>query len=233
MDKRETQVLKQWQRCLDKRDIASLKKIMHKETSAGYQVFDLSKLPVTPEPASLVSKKMASLKYSRNLFDGKTVTDLGCSLGFFSFYAVSQGATVKGYDFKELYIAMNKAAAQKYTEWFPETKDRISFERQDLSCLPELPVSDVVLSNSVVHWFIMKGVPLTNILDWLKNICSEAVLYEGPVTAKEKVMVDHKVPEEALTMDLMMAEAGARFQKVEVIGTTTYNPERYVLRLWK
>jgi hypothetical protein len=128
---------------------------------------------------------------------------------------------------------MNKAAAQKYAEWFPETKDRILFERQDLSSLPQLSVADVVISNSVVHWFIMKGVSLVSILDWLKNLCGEVVLYEGPVTAKEKVMVDHKVPEDALTMDLLMSEAEARFQRVEVIGTTTYNPERYVLRLWK
>jgi SAM-dependent methyltransferase len=207
---------------------------MHDETAAGYEVFDLTKFPVVPDTHFLASKKLQSLKYDASLFANKTVSDLGCSLGFFAFYALGLGAKqVKAYDFKELYVQMGQIAADKYVKLFPVTRNKLEFCLSDLSKLPQIETSQVVICNALIHWFVMKGIKLGNIISWLSDITSEVVLFEGTVSAKEKVMVDHRVPLDAMSLEMVLVESEKRFSRVEKIGTCLYNPERLVLRLWK
>lgn len=232
MDKREQRVLKQWERALKKQDFAATRKIMHRETSAGYQVYDFNNWPVAADTASLCYRKFGDLQYSRTMFEHKTVMDIGCSMGFFSILAATHGATsVIGYDQKELYVEMNNRLARWYRNKFEEVGP-ISFVRKDLSTLPALEPTDVVICNSLIHWFVMKGVELGKIMEWLASLAKEAVYFEGTVSAKEKVMVDHNVPEEAMTQEFFEAEARKHFVKLEM-WQTTYNPERFVYRLWK
>ena len=223
--------MREWETALKTKNFAKLEKIMHRETSAGYQVYDLSKIPVACAKTSLCHKKLVSLKYTKGLFENKTIADLGCSLGFFSFYCASQGAKqVTGYDNKELYIELNSLTYEYYSQW--NSCSPMQFTQQDLSLLPEIS-ADVVLCNSIIHWLIIKKVELKQIMAWLGNISKVCVLFEGTVSAQEDIMQKHKIKDDQISLNKILKEGENYFSEIEVIGKTTYNPERYVIRFWK
>src|SRR5690606_30585773 len=58
---------------------------------------------------------------------GKTVLDVGCNAGFYSFELAARGASVVGIDSEERYLAQARWAASHF-----DYGGRVSFARQDV-----------------------------------------------------------------------------------------------------
>ncbi len=217
-------------------NLAVVQKIMHNETSAGYQVYNPFVMPVLFKRTTMLGDKVDSLKYSKGMFDGYKVADLGCSMGYFAFRALGYGAEkVVGYDQKPFYVEAGNAMASKYAELFPKTKGKISFKESNLSSLPKLEEDfDVLIVNSLIHWFIMfKKATFEECVDWMYDNCRHAVYFEGCMDSSEKVMQDHGVPADLMDIDKFKTLLEKKFSKVVIIGKTTYNDKRHVIRLFK
>ena len=221
---------------IEKEDLPAVQKIMYEETSAGYQVYNPFVFPVEFKKRTLLEKKMESLKYTPELFDGYTVADLGCSMGFFAFLALGYGAKkVVGYDNRDFYVQAGNVMAKKYAKLFPQTTGRIAFQEMDLSSLPDLNKQfDVLMVNSLIHWFIMfKKTTFEECVDWMYRHCGKYLYFEGCVDSSEKVMQDHGVPRDLMNADKFLALLNRRFSDVKLIGKTTYNEKRIVVRIKK
>lgn len=203
-------------------------------TSGGYQIYDPFTYPVEPDPESTCFSKLEDLEWKDDEFKGKTVSDLACSLGFFTFIALSKGAkSVVGYDAYQHIIKFAQEMQKIQEDKFPETKGKIEFIEQDLSNLPELPKTDIVVCNAIVHWLIIKGKSLEDCLLWLHKTCNEAVYFEGCIDAKEEVMQKYGVTEDKLNPKLFDSLCRKIFGKVKYISIPKYNSMRVVVRLYK
>lgn len=218
---------------LDAEQVAELQQMMFTQTG-NYQVFDPFTDPVTPEQNSLTKQKLDDLKYERSEFEGKTVADLGCNLGFFSFLALNFGATnVTGYDINPMWVLPANLLRDAHVAKFPHYENKLSFEQIDFKTLPSFPRKDVLLVHSLIHWFFVfdPGIRMGEIAVWLSSQC-DSVYFEGCVDATEPVMVQNKVDPARFNESLFFEEMG-RFFKVKMLGRMKYNPQRVAARFYK
>lgn len=227
--------INQFRGLIESQDLAKVQDLMYRETAAGYHVYNPFVCPVAPRPGMLLANKMSDLKYTSEMFTNKTVADLGCALGFFTFFPLCLGAKSSvGYDLREDYVIANNIMAENYVKLYPQFAERIKFTQVDLSLLPEIGPMDVLVVHSLIHWFIMfKRTPVSQIVDWLANSCTEAIYFEGCVDASEEVMQQHHVPLDFINLELFVTELKKRFGHVEVVGSMSYNPKRYAIQAWK
>lgn len=227
---------KEFKEALNQNDLRKVQDIMYHETCSGYQVYNPFVFPVEPMPNTLVCSKIDSLKYERSMFEGLRVADLGCSMGFFSFYALGFGAKkVTGYDNRDDYVIANNQMADNYGKLFPNTKGKISFKKLDLSNLPKLEEEyDAIIVNSLIHWFIMfKKATFEESVKWMFDNTKKHVYFEGCVDSTEAVMTSHGVDKNLMDKDKFIELCKKYFSKVEFIGKTSYNEKRIVLRMTK
>jgi SAM-dependent methyltransferase len=211
-------------------NLENLKKYM-KDLSGGYQIYNPFTFPIEPE--GLVLSKLNNLNYKTEDFFEKSVTDLGCCLGFFSFYTYSYlGASkVTGYDSNHKYLEWNK----KVKDNNPEVYKNISFVHKDLTRLPEIEKNDIIMAHAIIHWlFIMnEKISLREVIQWLYDNCNYAVYLEGCIDANDPTMIKFSIDESRITKESFIEEASKVFSKVDLIGEMDYCKTRVILRLFK
>jgi SAM-dependent methyltransferase len=207
-------------------------------TAGGYQVFDARKFPPPPDAASICGKKLGDLKWRDDEFTGKSVVEIGCQLGFFTFTALAYGAReAVGFDLNKRFVAeANRIAANYKTNICNWNANRAKFVTKRFDPGDMLPfVPDVLVAHSIVHWWVIQnpGMHLEEIMRWLKTACGEAVYFEGCVTAEEEIMKQNNVAMDRYNERLFLQVCGRLFSKVDYIGRCSYNPRRIVAKLFK
>jgi len=220
---------------LNKKELTKLKQWMQLNTG-NYQVYDPFVLPILADETSLAFKKQLDLGYTRKDFEGKTVSDLGCCLGFFTFLSLYLGAEKSiGYDNNPKYISFGKEVANNYEKIFPQFKDRVQFKKLNILSFPEIEVTDILLVNSIIHWFFIsdKTVTMSRVLEWLHQQCSEAVFFEGCINTSDPSLAKYGVCSSRYNSNLFLEEANRIFSKVEIIEQMSYSKTRIKVRLFK
>jgi SAM-dependent methyltransferase len=213
-------------------------KQMREITAGGYQVFDTNTFPPRVDTDSLAFKKLSDLKWQSAEFQGKTVVDLGCLLGFFTFHALHLGASqCVGIDATpQCTLEANKIAVNYRINVCRWPQDRIRFVNQMI--VPNQPLGfypDIIVANSILHWWIIQNpqISVHEILKWLHTSCAYGVYFEGCVSAREDIMQAHRTPESRLSEEMFLNCANELFQQVKFIGRCSYNDKRIVVRLLK
>lgn len=204
--------------------------------SGKYQVYNPLNFPVESESNNLASSKLKNLNYKIEDFKDKTVTDLGCCLGFFSFYCSFLGAKkVTGYDYNSDYLDFNNTVIEYDSLNSNNYKDKVFFIQKSLTELPELEKNDIILAHAIIHWLIIlnKDIGYKDIIKWLFDNCNYAVYIEGCLDADDPTMQRYGITKERLNIDSFLEESKKIFSKVEMIGNMDYCSTRIILRMFK
>lgn len=215
-------------------NVAELKRIMSFVTN-GYQVYNPFVNPIGVEPGSTTDSKIQAMKYEPSMFQGKTVSDLGCNLGVFSLLALDYGASkVIGYELEENFKKFCEAIKNEHELRFPQHQGKAKIIQGNLNKLPKIEKTDVLLVHSIIHWFFVfnRKVTMEDIAKWLHSSCNEAVYFEGCITAQEPVMKKYGVDVQRFNDKVFFEEVEKLFT-VEMIGRPSYNKQRIVARLYK
>lgn len=219
---------------LEARNVSALQQWMVAYT-VNYQAFNPFSNPVTPLPASLTRRKADDLRYMPHEFRDKTVADLGCNLGFFSFLALDYGAkSVVGYDHLQDIVDCCNGFREVHEKEHPQYKGKLSFQCLDLR-LPSIPTYDVLIVHSLIHWFFVSNpeVTMEQVAAWLHTHCNEAVYFEGCVDASEPVMIQNKVDRARYNETLFFQVMRRFFPRVDFKRRMQYNPQRVAVRFYK
>jgi len=216
----------------------NLKKIKKEmsEASGGYQVYNPFTLPVKAEEGTLVFKKIKDYDLLPGEFKGKSVSDIGCCLGFFSFYSLYLGAEkVIGYDKDPTYLSYCNTYSENYGKIYPEFKNKIQFKDLDITSLPSLEKTDIVMVNSILHWIFIidRQAEIKNVLKWLFDSCNESVYFEGCIDASDPSMVKYNVDPAIYNSDLFISEAKKIFKRVDVVKKMSYSSTRVQAKFHK
>lgn len=211
---------------------------MRRITAGGYQVFDANQFPPVPNVRSICHKKLADLKWANNQFDGRSVMEIGCQLGFFTFTALARGAReVVGFDIEPRFVQAANAIAVNYKKnvckW-PNDRARFAVRRfAPGDILPFKP--DILVANSIIHWWIIQNPSLSlhDVIYWLHEQVNEALYFEGCVTAEEEIMIKNGVDISRYNEDLFMRVCSDVFHRVDFIDRCSYDSRRIVCRLYK
>jgi 2-polyprenyl-3-methyl-5-hydroxy-6-metoxy-1,4-benzoquinol methylase len=178
-----------------------------------------------------VAQKKAAIPFPD--FVGKSVLDVGCDHGYFSFMAARQGASkvlgldrnrdVRGKGPTNL-IAQNTAIAKFDSQLIACQFEHINLGKQ----WHEYGKFDVILVMSMYHhWYEQCG-DHRAIWFWLWRHCAEQVLFEGPMDDSDPV-VRANVSKPGFMADNILAEACHYFD-AEYIGPALHEPTRVVYR---
>jgi len=206
------------------------------EISGGYQVYNPLSYPVKAYNRGTLIEKLKNLKYTSENFKDKTVADIGCNLGFFSFYASYLGASkVISYDFNKEYLDFNNEVLNYDSNNLNNYKDKINFIQKDLKFLPAIENTDILLANAILHWFIILNSDLSqnDIIKWMYDSCKETVLIEGCLDWNDPSMVKYGISKERIEINSFINESKKIFSKVEILGYMDYCKTRVMLRLDK
>lgn len=158
---------------------------------------------------------------------GKTVLDVGCDFGQFSFYAATKGAKVTGLDrnrevremgFVDL-IEVNNNNARKYN--IDAVFHKINLGKQ----WHEFGTFDHIFCWSVYHHIYQNSGDHKPVWLWLWRHCKESVIWEGPIDASDNV-VQMNVSREYTLKDIL--EAAHIYFDSEYIGPALHEPNRHV-----
>lgn len=215
-------------------NVEETKKFMSTLTN-GYQVFNPFSDPIQIDEGSTTDSKLKAMQFTKSMFDGKSVLDLGCNLGVFSFIALNFGAKkVTAYESEQHFYTTAMEIMREYENRFPHYRERLKFVLQNLRSLPPLEKSDVIMANSIIHWFFTGENPVTmeQVAKWFHDHCNEAVYFEGCISAAEPVMKTFKVDINNLNEKLFYDEMSKYFH-INFVGRPSYNSSRVVLRMLK
>lgn len=205
--------------------------------SGKYQSYNPLTFPVEADENNLVLSKLKNLNYKKEDFKDKTITDLGCCLGFFSFYSSFLGAKkVIGYDYNEDYLNFNKSVLEyDLLNGDNNYKDKVFFVQETLTELPKIEKTDIILAHAIIHWLIILNDKINHIdiIKWLFDSCDEAVFIEGCLDYNDPTMKRYNVPKERLDLNSFLEESKKIFSKVELVGNMDYCDTRVVLRMYK
>lgn len=146
---------------------------------------------------------------------GRSVLDIGCSKGFFSFFAASRGADrVVGID-PNAEAIHNLQAIQRETRWPVEF--HLQTFGQDVLKFGQF---DWVFALSCYHYLYRELKSHHAVFDLLRRLCKGYVLWEGPLEVDDnfaKKTLDTMGPEGVARYNhhLILSEAAAHFGRVE------------------
>jgi len=210
---------------------------MTRITAGGYQSFNSATFPPKAAEHSIAATKWRDLKWTPSDFLGKSTLELGSQLGFFSFNAAALGATeCVGVDLNKTFVNEANKIAINYKKFicrWPD--DRVRFMTSKINVGDQFPLMDIVIANSIIHWWIIQNKELTlpDALKWLHSMCRYGVYFEGCVSATEEIMTRNSVSIDRYNEALFINSCQDIFSEVNYIGRCTYNKERVVLRLLK
>lgn len=213
---------------------SEIKKLMSKYTN-GYQIYNPFVDPIVLEPGGTTESKEKIFQFSRSDFEGKSVSDLGCNLGAFSFIALNKGAVkVHAYEMSADFKNFLDLVAGNYGKIFPQYFDSLKVTQLNLKTLPKIEQTDVLLSIAIIHWFFVfnQSVTMADVAKWFNDTCNEAVYFEGCVTADEPIMKTYGVDILRFNEKLFMDEMSKYFT-VKILGRPSYNPNRLTAKLYK
>lgn len=207
-------------------------KLMTENLSPDYAQFSIKDGRVIPGPRML--KKLEAIPFP-DLGD-KSVLDVGCDYGQFSFWAASQGASsvvgldrnrdVRGLGRVDLVSANNNLAR----EHFPVC----SFKEVDLGKQwHEFGKFDVIFMFSMYHHVFENCGDHNPIWFWLWRHCNHSgeVLWENPVDLQDVVSDKHiSGDKRAEYSRKAILEAAEKYFTVEHIGHAKHEPHREVYR---
>lgn len=181
-----------------------------------------------------MGQKMAAIPFPD--FTGKSVLDVGCDHGFWSFTAARSGAAkvvgldrnreVRGKGLTNL-VAQNEAIARHDHTLGTCTFQKINLGKEWKS----FGRFDVVLVMSVYHHIFEQCGDHGAVWFWLWKHCAQELLFEGPVDDTDPVVKANVTQHRAeFTHDKIFAAAGVYFD-VEYIGPALHEPTRFVYRL--
>jgi len=213
-------------------DENQIKSIMAAETN-GYQVYNPFVDPIALEPGGTTESKEKLYQFSRKDFEGKSVSDLGCNLGAFSFLALNYGASrVIAYEHESKFKNFLDLLFHNYQGIFPQYYGKLETVQLNLNTLPKIPKTDIVMANSIIHWLFVFNdkITMAEVATWLAEF--DAVYFEGCVTADEPIMKEYKVDINRFSENIFMREMLKHFTAV-VMGRPSYNPNRLVAKFYK
>lgn len=201
--------------------------------SADYQEFQFDKDGCIASYGQRMADKLTAIGRLWNPY-GKTVLDVGCDFGFWSFLASQNGAseilgldrnrTVKGLGWVDL-IEHNRQVARTYP-----MHNRIGFQRINIGRQwHEFGEFDTVLLLSLYHHIFQNCGEHEPIWFWLWRHCRETLIWENPVDTTD-VVVQHDVErsKQHLYIKESILEAARRYFNVEVLGPAVHSPTREV-----
>lgn len=192
--------------------------------SPDYAQFTIENGVVYPGPR--MNKKIEAIPFPK--MEGKTVLDIGCDYGQFSFLCASWGAKVLGLDRNRDVrgvghvdlIETNRANAQAHG--FNCEFENINLGKQ----WREFGKFDFVLCMSMYHHFFEQCGDHRPIWFWLWRHCREAVIWENPVDYADKV-VTMNVKREGYNRKAIIDAASVYFN-IKYIGAANHEPHRHV-----
>ena len=155
------------------------------EKLTWYQSIPLGNGRVTPGETGESEKVKLDMMALPEDLSGKTLLDIGCNEGFFSFEAEKRGAT------RVLAMDKSPAAREKFMLLRKLFRSKVEFEAADLSgmSLESLGRFDIILflavfhhSQPIFHQKTFKGylpVPSSPALLWLTSLCAREEKYRG------------------------------------------------------
>src|SRR6185312_9582996 len=207
-------------------------------TAGGYQAFDANSFPPTAAPESTAFKKQGDLRWEKHEFEGRSVLEIGCQLGFFTFQAAALGARqCLGLDISKRFVdEANKISVNYKLSVCGWHNDMVRFALAEIIPGRPLPFKpDIIVANSIVHWWMIQNKHLTihSILEWLHDSCRYGLYFEGCVSADEEIMRRNNVPLSRYNEEAFLEACHAIFGTVVLIGRCSYDPRRLVVRLLK
>lgn len=195
-----------------------------------YQIYDL----VNGTPENIGQRMQRKLHALEGIFpedlSGKSVLDVGCDMGFWSFLCSSRGASkvlgldrgrdVKGYGYVDL-PEFNKSRSNGTV---------CSFEKINLGMMwHEYGKFDLVLLMSLYHHIFNQCGKHDPIWYWLSNHVREKLIWENPTDSTDSVVrmnvENHLIP--AYNKKAIL-ESASRYFDYEYIGPAEHEPTRSV-----
>ena len=165
---------------------------------------------------------------------GKSVLDVGCDFGFWSFLASQEGAVeilgvdrnrqVRDVGWVDL-IKRNREVSRA----FP-MHNRVGFQQANLGKQwHEFGEFDIVLCLSLYHHIFENCGEHEPVWFWLWRHCKETLIWENPVSTDD-VVVQHNVRKDyhPIYIKECILRAAKRFFHVEVLGPAIHSPTREV-----
>lgn len=158
--------------------------------NADYQKFHVEHGKITSIEGRM-SQKLQALKPVLPDWKGKTVLDIGCDFGFWSFLAAQNGATVLGIDRSRDVRGIGHVDIPKLNNETARENDlKAGFIPMELGYQwHDLGQFDVVLMMSLYHHvFQNTGGDHESIWYWLRNTVGETLIWENPTEANDRVV---------------------------------------------
>lgn len=219
---------------LEKNSLKEIQTHMDAATN-GYQIFNPFQDPIEPETGGTTDSKLKIFNFKKEDFENKTVSDLGCNLGAFSFLAINNGAKKTiSYEVDPNFKKFLDLLINDYTFRFPYYAYKMDTVEINLNTLPKLIKTDVVLCIAIIHWFFAldKTMTLEKVAKWLSDMCGETLFFEGCVTASEPVMQQYKVDVQRYNEKALL-DAMSKYFDYTILGRPKYNPNRLVAKFTK
>lgn len=194
--------------------------------SPDYAKFELQGGKVIP--SERITQKLKAIPFPN--FQGKTVLDVGCDYGQFSFYAASEGACVVGLDRNRDV----KGRGQTNLVAICNENARVHSLNCNFHAInigkqwKEFGKFDHVLVMSVYHHLFNNCGDHKAVWFWLWRHCGESLIFEGPLDNQDRV-VQMNVQHDFSKSDIL--SAASIYFDPEYIGPALHEPFRYVYRM--
>lgn len=204
---------------------------------ADYQKFDFDNEGRIINVGPRMEKKLEAMSWLLPDFDGKTVLDIGCDFGFWSFLASERGAKeVHGIDRSRKVgsmgwidiPALNSEIAERFT-----LHRNTKFSHFEAGKQYEVFPEDIVLCMSLYHHiFTNTGGDHESIWWWLWKNTKETLIWENPVDNRDRVVQMNMPPQihDRYTYDQLI-EAAEKYFTIEDERPALHEPYRFVWRL--
>jgi SAM-dependent methyltransferase len=161
--------------------------------NADYQKFTIVNGQIQ-EIGSRMLQKIKAMEPILPDWKGKTVLDIGCDFGFWSFLAASKGAMVLGLDRSRDVrgigpvdlIKLNNETAHTYALRASFAKYEVGREWRDFK-----PFDIVLLMSLYHHIYQVTGGDHESIWYWLRNITKTELIWENPLSLRDGVASKH------------------------------------------
>ena len=164
------------------------------------------------------SIRLLELGWTSELFQNRSVLDIGCNTGALSVYALKLGAQkITAIDVQEPLVRFFMTVASQH-------QLNINVEQRGFDSLkwPE-DCADVVLMMEVLHWLVDQGEKLPPVIEKLASLTNETLFIETPWDVNEPSIAKKNIlKSDDYSCDLIFLELSKYFEKIEFIRFMTY-----------
>ena len=184
------------------------------ELSCVYKEYDPASLKLSNQKACT---RLSELNWSSQIFQNKSVLDIGCKSGLLSLYANFLGASsVRSVDGQMPLVEHFKSVVSAHN---------LSIQVEQLGfndLIAQSHAADIVLFKEVLHYIDEQIGTVDDVIFKLATLTREILYLEAPlITNKASIAHCGKIQYEKYDMKLIIQELKKYFEHVEVVGFTT------------